>query len=89
VTKPRLVSGVVRGELTDGEVVLSLSGGERALILNEMGDVIAGLCDGSRSVADIAAVIRESMTVANDDDIARDVETLVEHLVRAGLAEAV
>ena len=53
--RPRLVEGTVRGELTDGEVVLSVGGGERALILNAVGDAVIELCDGSRTIAEIAA----------------------------------
>ena len=48
--KPRLVTNVVRGELPDGEVVLSLEGGSEALIVNSVADAVLVLCDGSRTV---------------------------------------
>lgn len=87
--RPRVVGGIVRGELTDGETVVSLRGGEKALIINAVGDAVLDLCDGSRTVEDIAAIVRESMTVPADADVARDVRSLVDELVRAGVIESV
>ena len=86
--KPRLISGAVRGELTDGEVVLSVGGGERALILNAVGDAVVELCDGSRTIAEIAAVLNETLQVPQGVDVARDVGAVVDELVRAGFVEA-
>ena len=87
--RPRIVDNVVRGELTDGEVVVSLRGGERALILNAVGDAVLDLCDGSRTVDEIAAFLRENLSVPADADVARDVIAVIDELVRAGVIEAV
>ena len=78
----------LRGELTDGEVVVSVRGGERALILNAMGDAVLDLCDGSRTIEDIAAFLREHLTVPAGADVARDVTAIVDELVRAGVIVA-
>lgn len=86
--RPRLVDQIIRGELTDGEVVVSLRGGERALILNAVGDAVLDLCDGSRTVEEIAAFVRDNMTVPPDADVARDVTAVVDELVRAGVIVA-
>jgi hypothetical protein len=86
--RPRLVDQVVRGDLTDGEVVVSLRGGERALILNAVGDAVLDLCDGSRTIDEIAAFVRENMTVPAGADVSRDVRAVVDELVRAGVVEA-
>lgn len=86
--RPRLASQVVRGELTEGEVVVSLRGGERALILNATGDTVLDLCDGSRTVEEIAAFLAENLTVPPGADVARDVAAIVDELVRAGVVEA-
>jgi hypothetical protein len=86
--RPRLVDQVVRGDLTDGEVVVSLRGGERALILNAVGDAVLDLCDGSRTIDEIAAFVRDNMTVPADADVVRDVRAVVNELVRAGVVEA-
>ena len=83
-----MVDQVLRGELTDGEVVISLRGGTRALILNGVGDAVLSLCDGSRTIDDIATVLREHMTVPDNADVARDVSAIVDELVTAGVVEA-
>jgi hypothetical protein len=87
--RPRIVENVVRGELTDGEVVISLRGGERALILNAIGDAVLDLCDGSRTVDEIAAFLRDNLSVPAGVDVSRDVTAVVDELVRAGVIEAV
>jgi hypothetical protein len=87
--RPRIVDQVMRGELTEDEVVVSLRGGERALILNAIGDAVLELCDGSRTVEEIAAFLRDNMSVPADADVARDVTAVVDELVRAGVIEAV
>ena len=73
VTKPCRVANLVRGELTDGEVVISVGGGDRALILNAIGDAVLELCDGSRTADDIAEFVRDALAVPNGVDDARDV----------------
>lgn len=86
--RPRIADDIIRGELTDGEVVVSLRGGARALILNAMGDAVLDLCDGSRTVDEIAAFVRANVAVPPDADVARDVGAIVDELVRAGMIEA-
>ena len=86
--RPRIAEHVVRGEITEGEVVVSLRGGERALILNAIGDAVLDLCDGSRTVEEIAAFLRENMSVPPEADVAREVAAVVDELVRAGVIEA-
>ena len=87
--RPRLAADLIRGELTDGEVVVSVGGGERALILNAVGDAVLDLCDGSRTVADIASLLRETLAVPSDVDVARDVSAVVDELLRAGVVQSV
>jgi hypothetical protein len=83
--RPLLVDQVIRGELTDGEVVVSVPGNERALILNAVGDAVLDLCDGSRTIDEIAAFLRENMSVPANADVSRDVAVLLDELVRAGV----
>jgi len=83
--RPRLVDGVVRGELSDTEVVVSLRGGERALILNIVADVVLDLCDGTRTVDEIAAFLREAMNTPAEADVTRDVNAILDELTRAGV----
>jgi hypothetical protein len=86
--RPRIADHVIRGELTDGEVVVSVRGGERALILNAIGDAVLDLCDGSRTVDEIAAFLRENLSVPTGADVSSDVTAVVDELVRAGVIEA-
>ena len=86
--RPRLVDHAFRGELTDGEVVVSLRDGERAFILNAVGDAVLDLCDGSRTVEEIASFLRHTMSVSPETDVSRDVRAVVDELVRAGVLEA-
>lgn len=87
--KPRLVPNVVRGELPDGEVVVSVPGGTQALILNAVADVLLELCDGSRTLGEIADFIRTTLTVPADADVVADVSSVLLQLQRAGVIEAV
>jgi hypothetical protein len=86
--RPRVVDHLIRGQLTEGEVVVSRRGGERALILNAMGDAVLDLCDGSRTIDEIATFVRQHMTVPDDADVARDVSAVLDELLRAGVIEA-
>ncbi len=87
--KARKVPNVVRGELPDGEVVISVAGGERALILNSVADAVLELCDGSHTIAEIARFVRDTLDVPASTDVARDIAAVIEQLSRAGVVEMV
>ena len=86
--RPRLVKNVVRGELPDGEVVLSLEGGSEALIVNSVADAILVLCDGSRTIAEIARFVRDTVKVPDGADVDSDITKIIAQLSKAGLIEA-
>jgi hypothetical protein len=87
--RPRLVEGVTRSELSDAEVVVSVRGGDKALIVNAIGDAVLDLCDGSRTVEEIAAFLRETLRVPDDVDVAADVRAVIDELARAGVIVSV
>lgn len=87
--KLRAAKNLVRGELPDGEVVVSIPGGETALILNSVADVVLELCDGSRTVEEIAQFVRETVAVPAEADVAHDIAAVVDQLARAGVIERV
>jgi hypothetical protein len=89
VVRPRLVDQVVRSELTDSEIVVSLRGGDRALILNAIGDAVLDLCDGSRTVEEIATFLNENLEVPAGTDVIADVRAVIDELTRAGVVIAV
>jgi hypothetical protein len=86
--RPKAATSVTRGELTDGEVVISVAGGNQAVILNAIGDAVFELCDGSRTVAEIAGFLKATLQVPEGVDVGRDVGAVLDELVRAGLIEA-
>jgi hypothetical protein len=85
--KLRAARNLVRGELPDGEVVVSIPGGDTALILNSVADAVLELCDGSRSVEEIAQFVRETVDVPAEADVVRDIAAVVDQLARAGVIE--
>jgi hypothetical protein len=87
--KLRAAKNLVRGELPDGEVVVSIAGGDTALILNSVADAVLELCDGSRTIDEIAQFVRNTVTVPADADVARDIAAVVDQLARAGVIEQV
>jgi hypothetical protein len=89
VTKLRAARDLVRGELPDGEVVVSVAGGETALILNSVADAVLELCDGSRTVEQIADFVRATIPVPPEADVAHDIAAVVDELSRAGVIERV
>jgi hypothetical protein len=88
IVRPRVVDQLVRSELTDSESVVSLRGGGKALILNAIGDAVLDLCDGSRTIEEIAAFLRENLEVPSGTDVAADVRSIVDELTRAGVVVA-
>ena len=87
--KLRVANNLVRGELPNGEVVVSIGGGHTALILNSVADAVLELCDGSRTIDEIAQFVHETVTVPADADVARDIAAVVDQLARAGVIEQV
>ncbi|HEY3804337.1 MAG TPA: PqqD family protein [Kofleriaceae bacterium] len=87
--KLRAAKNLVRGELPDGEVVVSVAGGNTALILNSVADAVLELCDGSRTIDEIAQFVRDTVPVPTDSDVSRDITQLVDQLARAGVIESV
>lgn len=85
--RPRRKAGAVSRELPDGETVVMGSDGARALILNPMGAVVWGLCEGSHDLEEIAALICEELADAEPDRVRSDVAALVDQLVEAGVLE--
>ncbi len=86
--RPRLVKDVIRGELPDGEVVLSRDGGNEAVIVNSIADAVLVLCDGKHTISEIAQFIRDTVQVPAGADVDGDISKIVDKLVNAGLIEA-
>ena len=86
--RPKLLSTVLRSALPGDEEVLTRQGDQAtALIINATGAVVADLCDGTRTVDDIAAFIADIAPGAELESVRQDVERLVGELRSARLLE--
>lgn len=87
--KPRRKANVVRGELPDGEVVISVPGADKAMILNSVADAVLELCDGSRTITEIAEFVRDTLSAPAATDVVGDITAVIDELARAGVIEAI
>jgi pyrroloquinoline quinone biosynthesis protein D len=81
--RPRQVPGILKRDLGT-EYVFYDAGGERFHVLNETARDIYLLCDGSRTVHDIARVL----TTTRDIDLAtatRDTREAIDEMARIGV----
>jgi hypothetical protein len=85
MSRPLKIPDLVRADLPDGETVVRVDGGDSAVILNAIGDAVLSLCDGTRTVADIAEFLRLHVAVPDTTDLDADVTRVVAELVGAGL----
>ena len=75
--------GVVKQRASTSLVLLDIESGEY-FSLNEVGDRMWELCDGSRSIGELIAVISREYD-ASEDVVATDVTELLDELVDANL----
>jgi len=85
--RPCRRADAIRGELPDGEVVISVPGADRALILNAVADAVLELCDGTRTIAEIGEFVRATVSVPRSAEVERDIERVLEQLAAAGVVE--
>jgi hypothetical protein len=74
----------IRIETVDDELVLYDAASGRAAYLNDSAAVVWKLCDGERSVAEIAGLLASEMN-AEGRPVAGDVEDTIGQFVDAGL----
>ena len=68
------------GRVIDGEAVLILSDSSEVNVINEVGSRIFELADGTRSIAQIAAIVAAEFD-GDVDEICRDTLDFVKNLV--------
>jgi coenzyme PQQ biosynthesis protein PqqD len=84
--KPRLASKAkLRLDKKTGQQVLLYP--EKGLLLNPTGAAILALCDGERTVPEIAQGLRESYTEAPLESLERDVQAFLTSLAERGLLD--
>jgi len=87
VSRPRRRDGVVLADLPDGELVAQAAGGATAVILDPIGGAVLELCDGQRTVDQIAAFVCETLAVPDRARVVGDVARVIEQLLAAGVVE--
>jgi hypothetical protein len=81
--KPKRVQELSTRRLSDEEtVVLSPTGS--AIVLNEIGAVVLDLCDGTRTIDDVANILCDALAGAERARVVQDVQAFVESLVASG-----
>lgn len=84
--RPRLASKAkLRLDKKTGQQVLLYP--EKGLLLNPTGAAILALCNGERSVREIAEGLRESYQEATLEALERDVEAFLSSLAERGLLD--
>jgi pyrroloquinoline quinone biosynthesis protein D len=73
-------------EEMDGEVLLYKTGTHKAVYLNETAALVWKLCDGERTVGDIAKLLADSFP--NCGTLEQDVQKAMETLLREGVISA-
>lgn len=85
VDRPRRRPGVLRQQASGTAVLLRLDGG-MYYTLNGVGERVWDLCDGTRTVPELASAVAEEFD-APAERIAADVTELVEELAAEGLVD--
>jgi pyrroloquinoline quinone biosynthesis protein D len=73
-------------EEMEGEILLYKTGTHKAVYLNETAALVWKLCDGERTVREIANLLAEGF--ANCEDLDQDVEKAIHSLLREGAVSA-
>jgi pyrroloquinoline quinone biosynthesis protein D len=83
--RPLVKSSDFLAEEMQEEILLYKGGSHKAIYLNETAALVWKLCDGTRTVDDIAAVLTENFS---EPHVAHDVRQAIETLVREGILSA-
>ena len=83
--RPRRAHRALSQDFADGTIAVLDPRGERVLLLNPTGAAVWALCDGTRTVEEIATFIHAHTSGAALDQVRGDVESLLGELGGAGL----
>ena len=87
MTHPKILPTIMRKDLPGDEEVLTSPDGANALIVNATGAAIVDLCDGTRTVDDIAGFVTDIVPGSELTTVRRDVQQFVGEFRTAGLLE--
>jgi hypothetical protein len=84
---PRRRAGLSFREIGEEETLILTEDGSTAVVLNAVGGVLWSLCDGSREVEELAAIICSAFPAAEPGGVRDDVAAVVTQLRSLGLLE--
>ena len=85
--KPVRKSGITAKNIGD-ETLLCSAKEEAVHVLNPTATLIWELCDGQHTVADMEQAIRASFSVADEQDVGKDVQRTLDVFTSKGLLNA-
>ena len=80
-------AGVHSRDMEGGELALFKPEDSRLILLNGIGAAVWELCDGTRDVGAIAAILEEPFEMVGSDRVQSDVAAFVAHLLELGAVE--
>jgi hypothetical protein len=83
--RPRRADRAISQDFADGTIAVLDPTGERVVMLNTTGAAVWTLCDGARTVDEIASFIQAHTAGATLDQVRADVQALLGELGGAGL----
>jgi hypothetical protein len=83
-TKPVRKTDIVVEDLGN-ETLLYNAEGKAIHVLNPAAKLIWELCDGQHNMAEMEAVMRASFSIADEEDLAADIERTIDALAAKGL----
>ena len=86
---PKHKPGASSRALPDGQEVVLAPQHDRVIMLNPLGSVVWGFCDGNRDLGAIAAEIQNQFADVDPEQVRRDVTSLVDELVDLGVVESI
>ena len=84
---PMRQTGAMAREMPSGEAALYAPGGDQLIMLNSIGSIVWGLCDGERNVDEITTLITQRFPDVNATRVRDDIAHLVTELQKLGLLE--
>lgn len=85
--RPRRKAGLSFREIGDAETLILTEDGSTAVVLNAVGGVVWSLCDGSRELEELTAIICSAFPAVEPGSVREDVAAVLTRLRALGLLE--
>lgn len=85
--RPKRIDDVPLRSLPDGESLVLTPLGERAIVLNPVATAVWHLCDGARTLEQLAQFVAEHFGNVSAAQVCADTTPLIDELITAGVLE--